>query len=153
MLNKNIAKLDDYFLFVAVITVIFTISLWPNFKIELLLISLSIFIWTWRINLNINTSISSVVQVILIVAELISYNLLHLRSLLLSCVFILNVGRYLAIHLLDDHPIIFLNSLSNCLIFHFHFQVNFFIGVRDNGVFTFWDFYHFFFELNFDFLF
>ena len=81
MLNENIAKLDDYFLFMAYVLfllmiAIFKVALWSDFKVELLVILIfAKFVRRRSFNLDINAAIGSDIWVTLFVAQLIFYHL------------------------------------------------------------------------------
>jgi hypothetical protein len=69
MLNKNIAELDDYFLFVTLSAVFDMI--WSDFEIGLFMMVLFAITMS-AFHFNVYATIGSIVQVIFIVAQLIS---------------------------------------------------------------------------------
>jgi hypothetical protein len=66
MLDKDVSKRDDDFLFVVDILVafMFVTSLWSNFEFELLFIFAK-FVWTGTFDINVDASIGSIVEVII----------------------------------------------------------------------------------------
>ena len=124
MLNKDIAKLDDNFLFVTFIAIVHLI--WFDFEIWLFVKVLPKFT-VGAFCFDVNAVVGSVVEVIFIITQLLSQHILYLSWHLLL---LINL-RYLPINLLNNNPIIFLNCLSSILFFNFWSNVDFFICVRD----------------------